>query len=169
MGRATAGVRGMKFREDDELLTMSVIDEESYVFTITDGGFAKRTSVEEYRTQNRGGFRIKVANLPEERGELVGAQVVLSDSQVFVLMESGTVVRSAVAQVPIRGRDTMRANFAAHGKKDRSVGATLNYEIDDLEDEADQDGDENDDIETTEASTVQDQVASDTDLQDEGE
>lgn len=169
MGRATAGVRGMKFREDDELLTMSVIDEESYVFTITDGGFAKRTSVEEYRTQNRGGFGIKVANLPEERGELVGAEVVLSDSEVLVIMESGNVVRSAVEQVPIRGRDTMGVIFASPGKKDRIVGATLNYEIDDLEDEADQDGDENDDIETTEESTVQDQVASDTDLQDEGE
>ena len=169
MGRATAGVRGMKFREDDELLTMSVIDEESYVFTITDGGFAKRTSVEEYRTQNRGGFGIKVANLPEERGELVGAEVVLSDSEVLVIMESGNVVRSAVEQVPIRGRDTMGVIFASPGKKDRIVGATLNYEIDDLEDEADQDGDENDDTETTEESTVQDQVASDTDLQDEGE
>ena len=169
MGRATAGVRGMKFREDDELLTMSVIDEESYVFTITDGGFAKRTSVEEYRTQNRGGFGIKVANLPEERGELVGAEVVLSDSEVLVIMESGNVVRSAVEQVPIRGRDTMGVIFASPGKKDRIVGATLNYEIDDLEDEADQDGDENDDTETTEESTVQDQVPSDTDLQDEGE
>src|SRR5699024_522690 len=74
-GRATAGVRGMKFREDDELLTMAVIEDDAYVFTITDGGFAKRTSVDEYRTQNRGGYGIKVANLPEERGEPEGGAV----------------------------------------------------------------------------------------------
>src|SRR5699024_9938684 len=132
-------------------------------------GFAKRTSVEEYRTQNRGGFGITVANLPEERGELVGAEVVLSDSGVIDSMEYGNVVRAAVEQVPIGGRDTMGVIFASPGNIDGRGGATLNYEIDDLEDEADQDGDENDDIETTEGSTVQDQVASDTDLQDEGE
>src|SRR5690625_4911337 len=143
MGRATAGVRGMKFREDDELLTMAVIEDDAYVFTITDGGFAKRTSVDEYRTQNRGGYGIKVANLPEARGELVGGEVVKDDTEVLVIMESGNVVRSAVEQVPIRGRDTMGVIFASPGKNDRIVGATLNYEIDDLEDEADQDGDEN--------------------------
>src|SRR5699024_6195329 len=111
MGRATAGVKGMKFREEDSLLTMGVIIEDSYVFTITDGGFAKRTSVDEYRTQNRGGYGIKVANLPEARGELVGGEVVTEDSEVLVIMESGNVVRSAVAQVPIRGRDTMGVIF----------------------------------------------------------
>src|SRR5699024_11238677 len=119
---------------NDELLTMSVIHEESYEFTITDAGFAKRTSVEEYRTQNRGGFSIKVANLPEERGELVGAEVVLSDSEVLVIMESGNVVRSAVEQVPNRGRDTMGGIFGSPGKKDRIVRATRNAETGSLDD-----------------------------------
>ncbi len=168
MGRATAGVRGMKFREDDQLLTMGVIEDDSYVFTITDGGFAKRTSVEEYRTQNRGGFGIKVANLPEARGELVGGEVVTEDSEVLVIMESGNVVRSAVEQVPIRGRDTMGVIFASPGKKDRIVGATLNYEIDGLEDDADE-GNEVEEHESTDESPVQDQVSSDTDRNDEGE
>ncbi|NWN88935.1 MAG: DNA gyrase subunit A [Micrococcaceae bacterium] len=168
MGRATAGVKGMKFRQEDDLLTMGVIEDESYVFTITDGGFAKRTSIDEYRTQNRGGFGIKVANLPEERGELVGAEVVLSDSEVLVVMESGNVVRSAVEQVPIRGRDTMGVIFASPGKKDRIVGATLNYEIEELEDDAEE-GDEIEETGTTDESTVQDQVSSDTDRNDEGE
>ncbi|MDN6148525.1 MAG: DNA gyrase subunit A [Yaniella sp.] len=168
MGRATAGVKGMKFRTEDELLTMSVIEDDAYVFTITDGGFAKRTTVEEYRTQNRGGFGIKVANLPEARGELVGAEIVVADSEVLVVMESGNVVRSAVEQVPIRGRDTMGVIFASPGKKDRIVGATLNYEIEELEDDAEE-GDEIEETDTTDESTVQDQVSSDTDLDDEGE
>src|SRR5699024_2838418 len=168
MGRATAGVRGMKFRKEDKLLTMGVIDDDSYVFTITDGGFAKRTTVDEYRTQNRGSVGIKVANLPEERGELVGGEVVLADSEVLVIMESGNVVRSAVEQDPIRGRDTMGVIFASPGKKDRIVGATLNYEIDDLEDEDDaEEHDDASDTEPTDESTVQDQVSSDTDRNDE--
>src|SRR5699024_12629491 len=129
---------------------------------------AKRTTVEEYRTQNRGGFGIKVANLPEARGELVGAEIVVADSEVLVVMESGNVVRSAVEQVPIRGRDTMGVIFASPGKKDRIVGATLNYEIEELEDDAEE-GDEIEETDTTDESTVQDQVSSDTDLDDEGE
>src|SRR5699024_6191238 len=105
-------------------------------------------------------------NLPEARGELVGGEVVTEDSEVLVIMESGNVVRSAVAQVPIRGRDPMGVIFASPGKKDRIVGATLNYEIDDLEDDA-EDGEETE-ATTPDESTVQDQVSSDTDRNDEG-
>ena len=144
MGRATAGVKGMKFRTEDELLTTSVIEDDAYVFTITDGGFAKRTTVDEYRTQNRGGFGIKVANLPEARGELVGAMVVEEDEQVLVVMSSGNVVRSDVSGVPARGRDTMGVIFAKPRKRDRilkvakSSGAALAAEEGDADEETDQ-------------------------------
>src|SRR5699024_12173658 len=121
--RATAGVKGMKVRTADELLTMSVIEDVSYVFTITDGGFAKRTSADEYRTQNRGGFGIKVANLPEERGELVGGEIFVADSEALVVMESGNVVRSAVEQVPFRGRATIGVISSYPGHHSRPVGA----------------------------------------------
>ena len=78
MGRATSGVTGMKFRPGDELLSMSVIragdveEATRYVFTVTDGGFAKRTHVSEYREQGRGGLGIKAMKLNEDRGSLVG-------------------------------------------------------------------------------------------------
>ncbi|MGQ4495407.1 DNA gyrase subunit A, partial [Dermabacteraceae bacterium P13101] len=72
MGRATSGVTGMKFREDDQLLAMDVVREGTYVFTVTDSGFAKRSPIEEYRVQGRGGLGIKVAKLPDGRGHLVG-------------------------------------------------------------------------------------------------
>lgn len=131
MGRATSGVTGMKFREDDELLTADVVTEDSYVFVVTEGGYAKRSHVEEYRVQGRGGLGIKVGKLVEDRGDLVGAMVVEDDDEVLVVMQSGNVVRSAVEGVPSKGRDTMGVIFAKPRKKDRiikvarSSGATL--------------------------------------------
>ena len=128
MGRATSGVTGMKFREDDELLAADVVREGSYVFTVTNEGYAKRTTVEEYRVQSRGGLGIKVAKLNEERGELVGALIVDETDEVLVVMGSGKVVRSAVSQVPSKGRDTMGVIFAKPDKKDRILAVAKNSE-----------------------------------------
>jgi DNA gyrase subunit A len=118
MGRATSGVTGMKFRGEDKLLSADVVTDGSYVFTVTDEGYAKRTEVSEYRRQGRGGLGIKVAKLPEDRGELVGALVVEESDEVLVVMASGKVVRTAADQVPAKGRDTMGVIFAKPGKKD---------------------------------------------------
>ena len=139
MGRATSGVTGMKFREGDELLAADVIQEDSFVFTVTDGGFAKRSPVDEYRIQGRGGLGIKVAKLPEDRGELVGALIVQESDEVLVVMASGKVVRTAVDQVPAKGRDTMGVIFAKPDKKDRILGVAKNSDRELEEDEA-QDG-----------------------------
>ncbi|RKW70340.1 DNA gyrase subunit A [Galactobacter caseinivorans] len=128
MGRATSGVTGMKFREGDELLAADVVTEDSYVFTVTDGGFAKRSPVDEYRVQGRGGLGIKVAKLPEDRGELVGGLIVQPDDEVLVVMASGKVVRTAVDQVPAKGRDTMGVIFAKPDKKDRILAVAKNSE-----------------------------------------
>src|ERR687898_2198637 len=119
MGRATSGVTGMKFREEDELLAANVVTDGSYVFIVTEGGYAKRTASEEYRLQGRGGLGIKVAKLAEDRGDLVGALIVQEEDEVLVVMEGGKVVRSSVAGVPAKGRDTMGVIFAKTEKKDR--------------------------------------------------
>jgi DNA gyrase subunit A len=128
MGRATSGVTGMKFRDGDELLAADVVREGSFVFTVTNEGYAKRTTVEEYRVQSRGGLGIKVAKLNEERGELVGALIVDETDEVLVVMGSGKVVRSAVSQVPSKGRDTMGVIFAKPDKKDRILAVAKNSE-----------------------------------------
>lgn len=128
MGRATSGVTGMKFRTDDELLAANVVTEESYVFIVTEGGYAKRTAVEEYRTQGRGGLGIKVAKLVEDRGDLVGALIVQDDDEVLVVMEGGKVVRSNVSEVPAKGRDTMGVIFAKPDKNDRIIEVARNSE-----------------------------------------
>lgn len=128
MGRATSGVTGMKFREEDELLAANVVTDGSYVFIVTEGGYAKRTAVEEYRLQGRGGLGIKVAKLAEERGDLVGALIVQEEDEVLVVMEGGKVVRSSVAGVPAKGRDTMGVIFAKPDKNDRIIEVARNSE-----------------------------------------
>ncbi len=128
MGRATSGVTGMKFRERDELLAAEVVTDDSYVFTVTDGGYAKRTSVDQYRLQGRGGLGIKVANLVEERGGLAGALVVQEGDEVLVVMNGGKVVRSSVTGVPAKGRDTMGVVFAKPDKNDRIIAVARNSE-----------------------------------------
>jgi DNA gyrase subunit A len=129
MGRATSGVTGMKFREGDQLLSMDAVnDDDAFVFVVTEGGWAKRTCLAEYRVQGRGGLGIKVAKLSEERGDLVGAMVVGEDDEVLVVMERGKVVRSAVAEVPAKGRDTMGVVFAKPDPGDRIIAVARNTE-----------------------------------------
>ncbi len=130
MGRDTSGNIGMHFREGDSLLSASVINdvEGAYVFVVTEGGYAKRTSVDQYRPQNRGGIGIKVAKLEEKRGDIVGAQIVTDEDEVLVVLESGKVVRSAVAEVPAKGRDTMGVVFARFEESDSVIGLAKNSE-----------------------------------------
>ncbi len=132
MGRDTSGNIGMHFRAGDSLLSATVINdvEGSYVFVVTEGGYAKRTSVDQYRPQNRGGIGIKVAKLEEKRGDLVGAQIVSEDDEVLVVLESGKVVRSAVSEVPAKGRDTMGVVFARFEESDSVIGLAKNSERD---------------------------------------
>jgi DNA gyrase subunit A len=128
MGRATSGVTGMRFREDDELLAMDVVREGMYSFIATEGGYAKRTDVAEYRSQGRGGLGIKVAKLQEERGDLVGALLVDEADEVLVVMEGGKVMRAPVAGVPAKGRDTMGVIFTKPDEGDRIVAIARNSE-----------------------------------------
>ena len=137
MGRSTSGVTGMKFREGDELISANVVTEGSFVFVVTEGGYAKRTSVDEYRVQGRNGFGIKVAKLVEDRGALVGGLIVDEEDEVLVVMASGKVVRSNVNEVPAKGRDTMGVIFAKPSKGDSIIGVARNQDrqLDDSDDE----------------------------------
>ena len=128
MGRSTSGVRGMNFREGDALLTASTITEGGYVFIVTEGGYAKRTAVDEYRVQNRGGYGIKVAKLDEARGDLVGGFIVDDTDEVHVVLAGGKVVRSRVDEVPAKGRNTMGVVFARFPEGDRIIGIARNTE-----------------------------------------
>jgi DNA gyrase subunit A len=128
MGRSTEGVKAMTFREGDTLLSASVAGDDGYVFVVTEGGYAKRTAVDQYRLQGRGGLGIKVAKLNEDRGDLAGGLIVGEDDEVLVVLASGKVVRSAVAEVPAKGRDTMGVVFARPDDDDRILAIARNGE-----------------------------------------
>lgn len=130
MGRSTAGVIGMHFRGVDQLLSASVVSDKGYVFVVTEGGYAKRTAVDQYRPQQRGGLGIKVAKLSETRGALAGALIVGDEDEVLVVLESGKVVRSGVEEVPAKGRDTMGVVFARMNDDDKVLGIARNSERD---------------------------------------
>jgi DNA gyrase subunit A len=149
MGRATSGVTGMKFRsEADSVLSMSVIraseaatedsDEDvQYVFTITDGGYAKRSRINEYRITNRGGLGVKAMALAnEDRGVLVGAFIVVDGDEVLSITQSGQVVRSPInADFRPMGRSTQGVKFVSPKNGDavavvaRSVEAKVEEEV----------------------------------------
>nr|WP_223187220.1 DNA gyrase subunit A [Streptomyces sp. CBMA29] len=131
MGRATSGVKGMSFRPGDELLSMNVVRPGTFVFTATDGGYAKRTSVDEYRVQGRGGLGIKAAKIVEDRGSLVGALVVEETDEILAITLSGGVIRTRVNGVRETGRDTMGVQLINLGKRDAVVGIARNAEADD--------------------------------------
>jgi DNA gyrase subunit A len=156
MGRPTSGVTGMKFREDDELLSMSVVragsaepvgadedvaaqpdaenvseaddPDEQYVFTVTDAGWAKRSKVSAYRVQGRGGLGIKAMKLHDRRGQLVGAIVVNTRDEVMAIRTGGQVTRSAVVDVPVKGRDTMGVKFVGVSGGDQVIAIARNIE-----------------------------------------
>jgi DNA gyrase subunit A len=131
MGRATSGVKGMSFRPGDELLSMNVVRPGTFVFTATDGGYAKRTTVDEYRVQGRGGLGIKAAKIVEDRGSLVGALVVEETDEILAITLSGGVIRTRVNGVRETGRDTMGVQLINLGKRDAVVGIARNAEADD--------------------------------------
>ncbi|GAA2467408.1 DNA gyrase subunit A [Streptomyces macrosporus] len=128
MGRATSGVKGMSFREGDELLSMNVVRPGTFVFTATDGGYAKRTAVDEYRVQGRGGLGIKAAKIVEDRGSLVGALVVEETDEILAITLGGGVIRTRVDEVRETGRDTMGVQLINLGKRDAVVGIARNAE-----------------------------------------
>ena len=173
-GRATSGVTGMKFKGDDTLLTMDVLTPDTYVFVVTEAGFAKRTPVEEYRLQGRGGFGIKVAKITEQRGDLVGALIVSEGDDVFVVMEMGKVVRSKIDEVPAKGRNTMGVVFAKPGKKDRIIAVTRGPEAEDILDEVEEgtvSDAENDgqSVDSDQSEATQDGQSAETQSADEGD
>ena len=153
MGRSTSGVTGMKFRDGDELISAQVVIPESFVFVVTEGGYAKRTHVEGYRVQGRNGFGIKVAKLVEGRGALVGGLIVSENDEVLVVMQSGKVVRTNVSEVPAKGRDTMGVIFAKPGKGDSIIGIARNQDR-----QLDEQKEDDAEVEATEESVINSEV-----------
>jgi DNA gyrase subunit A len=133
MGRSTSGVIGMKFREADELLTMARVDSQSmqgaFVFTATDGGYGKKTPIDEYRLQGRGGIGIKAAKIDEEsRGSLVSALVLVDSDEILAITSAGTVMRTPAAEIRQTGRDSMGVRLVNLDEGATLLSVTCNRE-----------------------------------------
>lgn len=145
MGRQTAGVQGMKFRDGDELLAMDVVqdDVDKDLLVVTDEGFAKRTAIVEYRLQGRNGFGVKAVQLAEGRGSLVGAVIVTEEDQILAIMKSGKVIRSNVDEVKRTGRNTQGVTLAKPDKGDEIISIARNEDTEDADTEQDAETSEN--------------------------
>ena len=107
MGRATAGVKGMRFRGDDQLLSMSVVRDGQFLLVATSGGYGKRTAIEEYTQQGRGGLGVMTFKYTPKRGKLIAAIAVDEDDEIFAITSAGGVVRTEVSQIRPSSRATM--------------------------------------------------------------
>lgn len=106
MGRATSGVQGMRFNEEDALLSMNVVSPGSYLLVATSGGYAKRTALDDYAPQGRGGKGVLTIQYDPRRGRLVGAIMVTDEDQLYAITSSGGVIRTTAKQVRRAGRQT---------------------------------------------------------------
>ncbi|MEV4674255.1 MULTISPECIES: DNA gyrase subunit A [Actinomadura] len=141
MGRATSGVIGMRFEEDQEVLNMLVVKNGSDdVLVATEGGYAKRTPVDQYPLQGRGGKGVLTAKIVEARGMLVGALMVGPDDEVFAMTSNGGVIRTTAAEIKQSGRQTMGVRLMNLADGDSVVAIARNVEsIEDAEDAEDAD------------------------------
>jgi len=130
MGRATSGVIGMRFDEGHEVLDMHVIrdDEDENVLVATEGGYAKRTPVNQYPVQGRGGKGVLTAKIVENRGKLVGALMVSPADEVFAMTSSGGVIRTSAAEIKQSGRQTMGVRLVNLADGDVVVAVARNVE-----------------------------------------
>jgi len=131
MGRATSGVIGMRFTDGDELLGMHVVAEDADVLVATEGGFAKRTPVDQYPVQGRGGQGVRTAKIVEARGGLVGALMAFPDDEVFAITSAGGVIRTSAAEIKQSGRQTMGVRLVNLGEGQTLVAIARNAESSD--------------------------------------
>jgi DNA gyrase subunit A len=118
----------MRFNTDDYLLSLNVVSEGTYLLVATSGGYAKRTAIEEYTAQGRGGKGILTIQYDIRRGRLVGALIVDDDSEVYAITSGGGVIRTAARQVRKAGRQTKGVRLMNLGEGDTLLAIARNAE-----------------------------------------
>lgn len=136
MGRATSGVQGMRFNGEDDLLSLNVVREGTYLLVATSGGYSKRTAIEEYPVQGRGGKGVLTVQYDPRRGSLVGALVVDEEPELYAITSGGGVIRTIAKQVRKAGRQTKGVRLMNLGEGDTLLAIAHNA------DEGDADPDE---------------------------
>ncbi len=121
MGRGTSGVIGMNLEAGDELLAMTRAVEDGQLLVITGEGFGKRTPLERYPLQRRGGKGVRTVQLSAERGDLVGALVAAYEQEIFLITDTGTIIRMDVADIRPTGRSTQGVRVMKPGQDAKVV------------------------------------------------
>ncbi len=136
MGRATSGVQGMRFNTDDQLLSLNVVQPDTFLLVATAGGYAKRTAIDEYPVQGRGGKGVLTVQFDKRRGSLVGALVVDDETELYAITSGGGVIRTAARQVRKAGRQTKGVRLMNLGQGDTLIAIARNAEESDVDVEA---------------------------------
>ncbi|MEJ6739800.1 MAG: DNA gyrase subunit A [Actinomycetota bacterium] len=133
MGRAAAGVRGMKMRVGDEVVSCDVTRDDAAILIVTDGGYGKRTQLDKFNRQGRGGQGVRGIKINEKKGSVVAAFMVGIDDEIFVINSIGTVIRMEVREISSQGRDAtgVKVMNVASGQTVASVAPVLGTEEDD--------------------------------------
>jgi DNA gyrase subunit A len=139
MGRVSRGVRGMRIGDDERIISLIIAHEEGgAILTATEFGFGKRTALEEYRVQGRGGQGIISIQTSQRNGNVVGAVQVLDENQIMLISDGGTLVRTPVKDVSIVGRNTQGVKLINLTKNEKLVGLERVLEDEHDEDESEE-------------------------------
>ncbi len=128
MGRATAGVKGMRFRGDDKLLALTVVREGCSLLVATSGGYGKRTNMDEYPAKGRGGLGVVTFKYDPKRGRLISALTVSDDDEILAMTSAGGVIRTEVKQIRLSSRATMGVRLVDLGKDVELTAVDRNIE-----------------------------------------
>ena len=125
MGRRTAGVRGIFLAEDDRVVGFGITGPDSQVLTVTEQGYGKRTKIEKYRIQTRGGKgMINIVN-SQRNGDVVSLKLVEEDNQIMAITRSGKIIRTKVNEIPVLGRSTQGVTIIDTMEEDRVISIAV--------------------------------------------
>jgi DNA gyrase subunit A len=134
MGRGAAGVRGIKLPEGHEVIALSIV-QDGLVLTATENGYGKRTSVEDFPVQGRGGQGVIAIQTTARNGRTVGAVLVGEDDEIMLISSNGTLIRTPVDDISIQGRNTQGVRLIRVEEGQRLVGVARVEPIGDEDEE----------------------------------
>ncbi len=134
MGRASRGVRGINLRSGDHVVGMVIVEEESALFTVCENGYGKRTGIENYKSQSRGGLGLKNIKTSDRNGKVVALKAVQSDDDLMLITANGMIIRTGLDEIRSIGRNTQGVRLINLKEGDKLVAAEK-IAAEDLEDE----------------------------------
>ena len=128
MGRPASGVKGISLKKGDEVVGMDVIkkdiEEKQYLLVVMENGYGKKTNINEYRKQGRGGSGIKTANVTSKTGEIIFSKVITDDEEdLIVISQQGQVIRTKISSIAKISRSTQGVRIMKLADKDKVASA----------------------------------------------